>query len=401
MTQAISNKSHWQQILIQQKLANARRWLSLIESQDDPTTLVSTDYDNFLRALETTLLSTETFDLAYQLIQSIYIFTLDYADWDRWLIYLEKALEISKKLHLQKEEATLLVQIGDTLYRMANLKRAKKLYKRASELYKNLNDPVGYANTLTKTAILIDLQGKINESIALCQQALDIAEGAEDKEIVAQVHVYLSRIYYRSRNWEAALDTAQKAYEFYRLKGPTKLARKTLMNIIAIWAELGKWQEVDDVSKKLVNELTASGDIRTLSQLKNNLGVVAFNQKQYQVAEGFWQEALNLHSQIQEPTEQATLYNNLGVVYTLISEWQAAEEMLNRAVASHKQLGDVYNWANSLDNLADLYEAQGETAVSRQILQEAHTGLLPIADSPHALELLNSIAKRLERLTPQ
>jgi tetratricopeptide (TPR) repeat protein len=170
------------------------------------------------------------------------------------------------------------------------------------------------------------------------------------------------------------------------------------MNIIATWAEIENWEEVNKVSKNLENELILFGDIRTLSQLKNNLGVVAFNQENYATAEGYWQEALKLHSQIQEPIEQASLYNNLGVVYTLMNEWQAAEDMLNKAVAAHQQLGDVYNWANSLDNLADLYEEMGKMDQCRKILEEAWSGLSKMADSQHAQELLNSISKRLSSL---
>jgi tetratricopeptide (TPR) repeat protein len=172
------------------------------------------------------------------------------------------------------------------------------------------------------------------------------------------------------------------------------------MNIIAIRAELGEWEEIEQAAIGLMASLTNSGDIRTLSQLKNNLGVIAFNQNQYTVAESFWQEALHLHSQIQEPTEQASLYNNLGAVYTLMEEWQAAHEMLDKAILAHQQLGDVYNWANSLDNLADLYEAQGETAVCRQVLEKAQSGLQPIAQTPHVEELLASITRRLADLPP-
>ena len=140
MTQAISNKRHWKEILIQQKLANARRWLSLIESHEDLSALVSADYDNFLRALETTLQSVETFDLAYQLIQAIFAIALDYADWDRWLVYLEKALDISQKLNREMEQATLLVNMGDILFRMAELKRTEELYNKAAQTFKNQND---------------------------------------------------------------------------------------------------------------------------------------------------------------------------------------------------------------------------------------------------------------------
>ena len=398
MKQAISNKSHWQQVLTQQKLANAHRWLSLIELHDDPTTLVSTDYENFLRALETTLLNSDTFDLAYQLIQSIYIIALDYADWDRWLIYLENALTMSQKLKKESEKATLLIQTGDIHYRMGNLTRAEEAYKAASRYFKDLNNLASYASSLAKLAILFDLQGDLQQGITLCKKALTIAETIGEEGVASQVNLYLSSIYHRSRNWEAALETAEKSYKYYEEHGPQKFAQKALMNIVAIWAELGKWTEADRVSVKLIEALTTSGDVRTLSQLKNNLGVVAFNQANYLAAESSWQEALHLHSQIQEPTELASLYNNLGVVYTVLHEWEAAQEMLANAIVAHKKLGDVYNWANSLDNLADLYEAQGETAVCRQILVEAQAGLQAIADSPHAQELLKSMSKRLETL---
>jgi tetratricopeptide (TPR) repeat protein len=400
MTQAISNKNHWQEILTEQKLANARRWLSLVESHNDPTTLVSTDYDNFLRAIETTLQSLNTFDLAYKLIQSIYIFALDYADWDRWLIYLENALKFSQELNYKIEQANLLVQIGDILYRTANLQQAEDSYSKASKIFDNSNSRADYASTLAKLAVLYDLQGKNLQAISLCEEAQTIAESLNDKRVATQLNLYLSRIYHRSREWELALATAQKAYNFYKENGPPKFARKALMNIIAIWAELGEWGKIEQVTEDLVNTLGNSGDVRTLSQLKNNLGFAAYNQENYKLAEAAWQEALRLHSQIQEPAELANLYNNLGMVYTRLAEWEIAEEMLNQAIDAHEQLGDVYNWANSLDNLADLYEVQGETAVCRQVLIEAQTGLQTLADSPHAQELLNSIAKRLASLPP-
>ncbi|HFQ92464.1 MAG TPA: tetratricopeptide repeat protein, partial [Anaerolineae bacterium] len=133
-------------------------------------------------------------------------------------------------------------------------------------------------------------------------------------------------------------------------------------------------------------------------QLKNNLGIVAFNQGNYKTAEIFWQDALRLHSQIQEPTELAGLYNNLGVLYTILAEWTTAKEMLQKAIAAYSELGDVYNWANALDNLADVYEAQGDTAVIPPILEEAIAGLQVIDRTPHTQKLLTSMQNHLKNL---
>jgi tetratricopeptide (TPR) repeat protein len=398
MNKTISNQNRWRDILRRQSLANADRWLALLETSDDPEVVINKDYDNLLRALETALEDSGTFDMAYRLVQALYPIAIDYADWDRWLVYLEKALAVSQELDYQNEQANLLVQIGDLVYRTGNLRRAEELYRDGIEKTRNLDDPARYASTLAKQGVLYDLQGKMSEGIALCEKALSIAESIGDKRIVALANLNLSLIFIRARNWTLALTTAEKAYAVYQELGNFKFANKALLNVVAIWAEQGKWEEVNEVSAKLMDSLLSSGDIRTLSQLKNNLGVVAFNQANYKVAEAVWQEALRLHSQIQEPTELAGLYNNLGMVYTTMGEWEAAQDMLAKAVVAYQELGNVYNWANSLDNLADLYEAQGNLASCRHVLTEAIAGLKVIDNTPHAQEALAIMRQRLDLL---
>lgn len=120
---------------------------------------------------------------------------------------------------------------------------------------------------------------------------------------------------------------------------------------------------------------------------------MAFGQENYQLAEAAWQEALQLLSQIQEPTELASIYNNLGMVYTKLAEWETAESMLLKAITSYRRFGDLFNWANSLDNLSDLYEAQGKTAEFKHTLQEAIAGLQVLKETPHANELLEYMQK--------
>jgi tetratricopeptide (TPR) repeat protein len=398
MNVPISNQKQWQEVLRRQSLVNAKRWLDLVESSDNPPSLVMADYDNLLRALETALQSSETFDLAYHLVQALYSIIFGYADWDRWLTYLEKTLAMSRQLQRQIEQVRLLEQIGDILHYTGNLQRAEELYKEGIGQYRHFNDLASYARTLGKLAIVYDLQGKTAESIALCRKGLAIAESTEDDWVIAQANWNLSHIYRRTRNWIPGLEAAQRAYAYYRKLDRPQSATKALLNIVAIWAELGRWEEVDRVSVELMETLVASGDVRTLSQLKNNLGVVAYNQGNYQAAESAWQEALRLHSQIQEPTELAGLCNNLGMVYTKMGEWKAAQEMLQRAITLYEKLGDVYNWANSLDNMADLYDAQQDMVAYRHTLAVAIAGLQTIDSTPHAEQLLADMLKRLDSL---
>ncbi len=391
----ISQKAKWRNVLQQQKLANAERWLAILEASADPATLVHEDYDNFLRALETTLQTPNTFKIAYKLGQILYPIIFGYADWDRWLVYLQQMHHVSNHLNMEHERARLLQQIGDIQYHKGNLQQAEENYHAASLLYKKQGNLSSYSRTLAMLATLKDIQGESEEGIALCQKALETAEKAQDDLAQANANLNLSNIFRRIRNWDQALKSAQTAYSIYQRLEYSTLLTKTSITLIAIWAESGNWQEIHQFSDELITVLRESGDIHKLSQLKNNLGGLAYSQGNYNMAESAWQEALQLHSQIQEPMELASIYNNLGMVYTQLKEWDTAEEMLLKAITAYQRFGDIFSWANSLDNLADLYEAKGQTAEFKQTLQEAIGGLQVLKETPHAEELLDYMQQRL------
>jgi len=392
---AISDQAHWRTVLEQQKIANALRWLQILESSEEPILLVHEDYDNFLRALETTLQKPETFDIAYKLSQLLFPIVFGYADWDRWLVYLNQALHTSQALNLQDKEARLLEQIGDILYHKGDLAKAEESYQTASSLNNSLGNPTNYYRTLAMLATLKDIQGEVEEGIVLCKQIINLATKAQNKLALANANLNLANIYRRTRHWDEARETARKAFLLYSELDHSVFLIKASITLIAIWAELSNWEEINRLSSHLIILLTESGDVHQLSQLKNNLGSVAYSKGNYKMAEAAWQEAIQLHSQIQEPMELAGIYNNLGMVYTQLEEWDTAEEMLLKAITAYRRFGDVFNWANSLDNLADLYEALEQTAVFKQTLQEAIDGLQVLKDTPHANELLDYMQKRL------
>ncbi|MCA9923753.1 MAG: tetratricopeptide repeat protein, partial [Anaerolineales bacterium] len=306
-----------------------------------------------------------------------------------------KAQTLSKEAGDLSKIANLSVQIGEVAFRMGLANEAEASFKYGAETYQALDQQANYARTLSKLGILYDLQGNISNGILLCQKALAIAKEIGDDWVIAEAYLNLSSIYFRARDWQASLTAVQTARNYFLKLQRSKEATKTLLTIIAISSEMGDWKQVEALSKSLMEDLIISEDIRTISQLKNNLGVAAYGQENFSRAEAFWQEALTLHSQIQEPLELASLYNNLGMVYTKLNEWDTAEEMLQQAIAAYKSIGDTYHWANALDNLADLYESQGKSTDYFKTIRNAINGLQFIKDTPHAHELLNKMQNRI------
>lgn len=393
-----SDQNRWQIILRNQSKANLQRWVSLIQESDDPTNLVSHDYENILRALESALVSNETFNFACLLIALLHPIVIDFADWDRWLFYLEKAKSLSQSLDATSNLKDLEIFIGDVHKNSGQLEAALAAYEQSARICKKTKDSIKFARVLAKLAVIYDLQGKSAEGIRLCQEALQQAEANEDEWGIAQANLNLSHIYIRSQQWNESIKVAKAAYDlFVKLQKP-KEESKALLNLVAIYVELGRWDSIEQLSDRLTSALSKDGDLRMLSQLKNNLGILAFNQGNFKTAESFWHEALVLHSQIQEPAEVAGLYNNLGMVYTELQEWQAAENMLNHAVKAYQSLGDDFNQANALDNLAELYQAMGQTEKGLPLLQQAVSLLAASSHMPHAQQLHDELITRIQQV---
>jgi tetratricopeptide (TPR) repeat protein len=320
MELVISQRSHWQTILRQQQVANAERWLVLVGNNRGSPQLIRENYDNLLRALEFVLQEAQTFHLSFELIQALHTVVLGYADWERWLYYLETALHLAQQFQDDSVRARLLELCADVVFQMGDLARAEVLYQRAGQIYARLDDMDNHSRMLIKLGPILSTQGQLAEAIDLCEQAYGLARQIGNRWLMATASLNLSYIQYAAHNWQVGLEAAEQAYELYRAENKPEYTAKALANMITGWGNLNDWDQADAASAELLELLTTSGDIHTLVVLKNALGLIAFNQSNYRAAELAWQEALQLSLQMQAPHQSASLYNNLGKLYTQMGE---------------------------------------------------------------------------------
>jgi tetratricopeptide (TPR) repeat protein len=398
MSTPLSDVKRWRDVFQRQKLTNARQWLGAVASSRQPVSLILSDYDNLLRALEACLKEPETFDLAYQLIQALYRPAIGFADWDRWLIYVRDALALSHAHGRRPQQARLLEQAGDLLRFSGNLAETERHYKESLLLFDGVENLTGHVRVVSKLAGSYVAQGKFDESIALCSQTLSMLQVSQEKMGVAHILLALAEAHMSVHDWMRGLLYAEQAYGISLQLSDNSLTSQALLTIVGARAQLGQWQEAERAAQSLTTALLTSRDERTLLNLKLNLGVLAFRQGEYHRAEALWQEALQLQSQTDYPENEADLFNNLGKVYTKLGEWAAARDMLSRSLAAFEAVGDSHNWANTMDNLADLYEAMGDAAACKETLLAAVAALENQPRLPTSQQLLAEMKERLLNL---
>ncbi|MBE2220824.1 MAG: tetratricopeptide repeat protein [Anaerolineae bacterium] len=399
MSQSVSSQSKWREIFERQQLANAERWLDILVSEGNSAHIVVEEHDNLLRALEVSLQKSETFELAYGLIEQLFPIVFGYGDWDRWIIYLQEAIELSKELNRRSEEANLLSHKGNIMALKGDYQQAHLLYNQSIQIFERLEDRANYASALAKQATVYDLQGNPKEGLAMLEKASEVSHALGDKRALIQINLSLSSAYHKSRKWLSGVSAAQLAYELAKNLGDSQLENLALLNMVANYTELGNWGEVNDISPKIEESLVASGDLSKLSQFKNNMGIAAFNQGKYYVAEKAWQDALQINMQISQSVELARNLNNLGMVYTKLGEIDTAEDMLKKAAVIFEEKNIMFDWANTLDNLADVYESRGDLTEVRRVLTLALSLLSDDSLEPHVQGLVSIINGRLASIS--
>jgi tetratricopeptide (TPR) repeat protein len=398
----LSDKEHWRDVYLRQRLKNAHLWLEELEKADDPVALAAANYDKLLQAIEQTLKHEDTFSVGCDLLREITPIAFAMADWGRLLIYLKGALSKVRRLSNRSLEAYLHEWIADIESSLNNLLEAERHFHTALQLYLQEGETVRYGRILPRLARVHISRGQLSKATDLCQDALKLGEIGKETIIIADALFSLGEIHIRSNDWEQALNYCERATaEYKRIAKQSHVLRTKVLAVIC-HVYLGRYDTAKTAADLLLQAFETSDNvydnIYDSIHLRNVIALMAFKQEDYHSAEKHWQEAYHQNTMVGAPDLTASIGNNLGKVYTKMGEYEAAEEILADSLVLFNQLGDVPRWANCMDNLADLYQEMGDNPACERTLVQAVTRLEPEATSPYSEKLLHMMQQRLQKL---
>ncbi len=116
----------------------------------------------------------------------------------------------------------------------------------------------------------------------------------------------------------------------------------------------------------------AYGDTAGVARATNNLGNVALDAGEYDLAAQRYQEALSIHRQRNNTSGIASVLNNLGFVHFKLARYAEAEQIYQESLALYRQLGDLWSIASCLNNLGETSRRLGDFSNARTQLVESY-----------------------------
>jgi uncharacterized protein HemY len=103
----------------------------------------------------------------------------------------------------------------------------------------------------------------------------------------------------------------------------------------------------------------------------NNLGMLARERQDYDAAERYFRQALDLAQKIDNKEHQENFFGNLGELALEREQWAEARRWFEQALALAREIGRQDSVASDLYGLARAWEAEGRADLTLPLAQEA------------------------------
>jgi tetratricopeptide (TPR) repeat protein len=163
-----------------------------------------------------------------------------------------------------------------------------------------------------------------------------------------------------------------------KLTGPLGPEYVRVLGTIANWQlDLKQYEQAEALYQEILELLNHLDqlDEKIKGSMKatayHQLGMVAQEQRKWQQAEQYYQQALQINVEYNARYEQAGTYHNLGTVAQEQRQWQQAEQYYQQALQIKREYNDRYEQASTYHQLGRVAQQQGQWEQARDYLLQA------------------------------
>lgn len=266
-------------------------------------------------------------------------------------------------------------------------------WKEAETLLQTLIDeqrPLGtirpLAQALMTLGILYDRTGRLDLAQEAHEEALQISEAIEDRELSARIYQNLSIVYEDRSEYEEAGKFLDLAVLAYRDAGRESLPGQLYSGKANLAMDRGELVEAEAYLEQALAAFREIGDRRNEAMMLNNTGYLRRRQGRLDEAEDYHLRSLAIREEIGDRVGVGRIYGMLSVVYSSRGEYEEAVRAARKARDIAHETADRLFEATSLAQMADAEKALGDLESARRHYGEGKSVFQEIQDRDRALQ---------------
>ncbi|WP_424017335.1 tetratricopeptide repeat protein [Halorientalis pallida] len=277
---------------------------------------------------------------------------------------LAEAEELYRELEDSRGVADTLVERGYIPKTKGELDVAQKRLEEALEIYRELGNESGEAECLLELGILRHRQGNPEQGREQVETALELFQRLNSRNDEARCRNALGTIAAQQGQLDAAITQFQQSVELARSVGDTHREANSLNNLARAYAMAGEHDEAISYQQSAANIYEEIGDTNGQAASYHNLGESAREQGDLDTAEEYFEKARTLRKESDHTRRMYRDIHSLGIVHLERDDYDTARNLLSEALEKFREYEEPRREAAALRRL-------GEVAMETDELEEA------------------------------
>jgi len=310
-----------------------------------------------------------------------------------------KALELSRKNKLRKQEAASLNLFGYYYLYESKFDIAIGYFERSLLIYKTLSDTSGIINEHYTIGQGLFYQGNYRKAMTHYNIAYDLAKKTSNLSRQANLLYEIGYVHYSQSNLKTALKYFQDALDIAEKlpdgKNIINSLYKGIGDIYFEWGDYTKAKEYFNLSLKINIEINSKQE-EAFSI--NNLGNVHLKQQQFDLALEKYNQSKKIFEEINYKQGIAITLNNIGMAYENSNNIMKAIRYYEESIRIKNDIGDQAGVSRTLGIIADLLISEGEYQSAIIRLEKSQRIAISIELTPQIKENYKSFSRAYKML---
>ncbi len=280
---------------------------------------------------------------------------------EKSLEYANRALSLAVKTGNKEYISTALLNKATAFYYLGKHDSCEKYcieVINSNLTGKNAPSKKGFACNLV--SIINKTKGNYTKALKYATKALDIQRKRDNKYNYGIALNNVAGILKRKGEYQQSLDSFYKALKIFSSLNDTATQLITYNNIANLYMDISNDSMAKEYYQKALNLKTGDTLSRDYAGLLCNLGILKYNEQDYEGAIFNYKKALNIYKKYNYTLEIAGIYQNIGNAYIAEKSYQKGLTMLKKALTIFKKEQHFEDIANTSLDIGNAFLKTGD-----------------------------------------
>ena len=292
------------------------------------------------------------------------------------LKFCQQAFNIYQEIGDHQGEANSLNNLGNAYRNLAEYEQAIDFYQQSLAISKEIKDRQGEANSLNNLGNAYRLLAEYEQAIDFYEQSLAISREIGDRQREAVSLNNLGNVYESLAEYKQAIYFYQQSLAIAREISSLWKEAHLLHNLGNAYRRLAEYEQAIyfyQQSLAIFRELGKDEGREDKHSLRYDLMHILYSFAEYEQVIDFYQQSFVIKKKIRYHQREATSFNDLGIMHYSPSEYEQVIDLFEQALARFRKRGVRRKEAAFLNNLGIIYYSLAEYEQAIELFQKSLT----------------------------